>query len=94
MRGEPIAPLVFALIGQNDADQIATANHRPGFVALNLGLLLRSACDESNMDRFAFMQIDNLSHLALDEISANLERNLLELLKVSGNAGASERDPG
>lgn len=70
LRGEPIAPEVVALIGQKEADQIASANHRPSFVALKLGLLLRDACDHSNMDRFSFIQMDRERALLIDHIGA------------------------
>ncbi len=70
LRGEPIAPEVVALIGQKDADQIASANHSPSFVALKLGLLLREACDQSNMDRLSFIQVDRERALLIDHIGA------------------------
>jgi putative membrane protein len=70
LRGEPPSPEVVALVGQDNADQIASANHMPSFVALKLGGLLRDACEHGKMDRFAFMQLDKERAMLIDHIGA------------------------
>jgi putative membrane protein len=58
------------LVGPEHADQIATADHMPSYVALKLGDFLREACEKLEMDRFAFMQLDRERALLLDHIGA------------------------
>jgi ion channel-forming bestrophin family protein len=71
LRGERPSPEVAGLVGQSDADQVASADHMPSFVALKLALLLREACDHFNMDRFAFLQIDKERAMLIDHIGAS-----------------------
>jgi putative membrane protein len=70
LRGEPLPSQVAALIGQADAQMIQSAGHMPSFVALKLGELLREACEQFQMDRFAFMQIDKERASLIDHIGA------------------------
>lgn len=70
LRGEPVPPEVVTLVGQSGADQIAAAGHRPGFVALKLGKLLREARDKSQLDSFAFLQLDKERATLIDHIGA------------------------
>lgn len=68
LRGEPPSPEVSALVGLKSAAQIATSAHMPSCVSLELANLLREACDNSNMDRFAFMQVDRERAALMDHI--------------------------
>ncbi len=70
LRGEALSPEVAGLVGSARADQIAASAHMPSFVALQLADLLREACDTSNMDRFAFMQVDRERAALIDHIGA------------------------
>jgi len=70
LRGEPPAPEVVALVGEEQADQIKSSSHMPSYVAMKLAALLREACDHFNMDRFAFLQIDKERALLIDHIGA------------------------
>lgn len=70
LRGERPSPEIAALLGGKHADEIASANHMPGFIALKLAELLREACDRHDMDRFAFMQIDKERASLIDHIGA------------------------
>lgn len=70
LRGEPLPSVVTALIGKENAQQVQVAVHMPSFVALKVGELLRQACDQSNMDRFAFVQIDKERASLIDHIGA------------------------
>ena len=70
LRGEQPSSAVANLIGPDDAEQLATADHMPGFVALKLGSLLRDACERLEMDRFAFIQMDRERALLIDHIGA------------------------
>jgi putative membrane protein len=66
LRGEPLSPTVTALVGQEMAEQISAAGHRPSYVALKLAELLREACERWGMNRFAFLQIDRERALLID----------------------------
>jgi ion channel-forming bestrophin family protein len=70
LRGERPSPEVVNLVGSENADQIAAANHMPSFVALKLADLLREACEQLEMDRFAFIQIDRERALLIDHFGA------------------------
>jgi putative membrane protein len=70
LRGERPSSAVANLVGAENADQIATANHMPSFVALKLGDLLCEACERLEMNRFAFIQIDRERALLIDHIGA------------------------
>ncbi len=70
LRGERLSSEVATLVGPENADQIAAANHMPSFVALKLSDLLREACERLAMDRFAFLQIDRERALLIDHIGA------------------------
>ena len=58
------------MVGQENADQVAAADHMPSFVALKLAELLREACDRLEMDRYAFIQVDRERALLIDHIGA------------------------
>lgn len=70
LRGEPPSSEVAALIGSEDAERMAQADHMPSFVAMKLGDLLREACDHFHMDRFIFLQVDRERALLIDHIGA------------------------
>jgi ion channel-forming bestrophin family protein len=70
LRGERPPPEVVALIGPEAANRLAEADHMPSYVALVLGRLLRQACEQLGMDRFAFMQIDRQRAELIDHIGA------------------------
>lgn len=66
LRGERPSVEVAALLGREDADRVADADHMPSFVALKLGDLLREARERSEMDGFAFLQVDRERVLLID----------------------------
>ena len=66
LRGERPASEVVGLVGPETAAEIASAQHMPSLVALKLAELLRAACDEHGMDRFAFLQLDRERVLLID----------------------------
>ena len=70
LRGEPPSPEVMGLVGPEAAGQIAGAQHMPSFVSLKLASLLRRACEEQQMDRFGFLQVDRERALLIDHIGA------------------------
>ncbi len=70
LRGERPSSAVANLIGPDNAEQLATADHMPSFVAMKLGNLLRDACERLEMDKFAFIQIDRERALLIDHIGA------------------------
>lgn len=68
LRGEPPSPEVAALVGQEEASQLASADHAPSYVALKLAGLLRDACENYQMDRFAFLQVDKERAALIDHV--------------------------
>jgi ion channel-forming bestrophin family protein len=58
LRDERELPEIEALLGKEEASEIAAARHMPGFVALLIADHLRAACDRMGMDRFAFLEAD------------------------------------
>ena len=76
LRGELPPPEVVALVGAEDAQQIASSAHMPSYVALKLADLLREASSSSpadstdRMDRFAFLQLDRERATLIDHIGA------------------------
>jgi len=70
LRGERPSSEVDDLVGPENAEKIATADHMPIFVALKLGDLLREACDTLDMDRFAFIQLDRERALLIDHVGS------------------------
>jgi putative membrane protein len=70
LRNEPPSPEVLKLVGPEAAAKLAAADHMPSVVAMQLGRLLRDACDRTAMDRFAFMQIDRERALLIDHVGA------------------------
>jgi putative membrane protein len=70
LRAERPSSEVTLLVGTKEADRIASVDHMPSFVALTLGDILRSACDQFEMNRFAFMQVDRERALLIDHIGA------------------------
>jgi len=70
LRGEQPSAEVTVLVGKEASDQIAAAAHMPSFVAVKLADLLREACANYNMDRFAFVQVDRERAALIDHIGA------------------------
>ena len=70
LRGERPSREVVELVGEDGAAQIAASAHMPSFVALQLAALLREACDDYEMDRFAFLQLDRERAALIDHIGA------------------------
>ncbi len=70
LRAELPSSEVARLVGQENADKVAAADHMPSFVALKLAELLREACDRLEMDRYAFIQVDRERALLIDHIGA------------------------
>lgn len=66
LRGESPANEITALVGAEDTERIRRAEHMPSFVASELARLLRQACEQFGMDRFAFLQIDRERVLLID----------------------------
>lgn len=70
LRGEPPAPEVAKLVGEEGAAQISASAHMPSHVAYRLAELLHEACDAQQLDRFAFLQVDRERALLIDHIGA------------------------
>lgn len=70
LRGEPLSPEVAKLVGDDEVARIEASAHRPGFVALKLGELLREACERRCLDRFSFQQVDRERAALIDHIGA------------------------
>ena len=70
LRGERESPEIADLVGRENAEQIASADHMPSYVAWKLAVLLRAACDHHHFSGFAFMQVDKERALLIDHIGA------------------------
>jgi ion channel-forming bestrophin family protein len=68
LRGERPSGKIADLVGPESANELATADHLPSFVARKLAELLREACDRLAMDRFAFLQLDRERALLIDHV--------------------------
>lgn len=70
LRGQRPSPEVYALVGDHAANQIAASAHMPSFVCMKLAAFLNQACENSQMDGFAFMQVDRERATLIDHIGA------------------------
>ncbi len=70
LRGEPCDIAITRLIGLDAVAQVEAADHRPSFVVLEIGRMLREVCDRQEMDRFAFLQADKERATLIDHIGA------------------------
>lgn len=68
LRGQKPSDEVSQLVGTDNCAAIAASSHMPSFVAIKLADLLKEACEEGALDRFAFMQIDRERALLIDHI--------------------------
>ncbi len=59
---------VVALLGTTEAERIASAEHMPSYVARRMAVLLRRACDDHGLDRFAFLQMERERALLVDHV--------------------------
>lgn len=66
LRGELPANEIANLVGAEEAERIRRAEHMPAYAASVLARLLRQACEQFGMDRFAFLQIDRERVLLID----------------------------
>jgi putative membrane protein len=75
LRGEREMPEVAALLGQDEEDRIAHAEHMPSYVNERIAELLRQARDELGLDSFSFLEIDR-ERAALNDHIGGCERIL------------------
>jgi putative membrane protein len=70
LRNEPPTPEVARLVGPEASSEIARSPHMPSYVALVLANMLRQACDNAEMDRIAFLNVDKERAALIDHIGA------------------------
>lgn len=70
LRSERDLPEIASLLGDDQAREVASAQHMPAFVALRLASLLREAREAGALDGFAFKQVDRERALLIDHIGA------------------------
>ncbi len=68
LRGEREIPEIAELVGNTEAENIASAQHMPGHIVLVMARILRVAVDRMGMDRFSFIQIDKERMTLIDHI--------------------------
>lgn len=68
LRGEKTSPEIVKLVGSENETKMFRSAHAPSFVALRLAELLREACDNQGMDRFAFIQLDRERATLIDHV--------------------------
>jgi putative membrane protein len=70
LRGQTSLEDMRALLGDEETDALAAAQHKPMYVAQRLAKMLRQAVDDGQMDRFAFMEAEQQRCLLIDHIGA------------------------
>lgn len=70
LRGEDDISDIRALVGNEQGNAVARAQHMPLFVSCRLGAMLRSAMEEGQMDRFAFLAAEKERASLIDHIGA------------------------
>lgn len=70
LRGELPGRNVYELIGEEDGNAIAAANHMPGYVAMRIARLLLEARSSGGLDGYAFLQVDKERATLIDHIGA------------------------
>jgi ion channel-forming bestrophin family protein len=68
LRGEQKVPELVPLLGEKQAERVQAAEHMPSCVALKIDELLREACEQYGMDRFAFWQAERERCALLDHL--------------------------
>lgn len=68
LRGEKPDPHLKELIGAAAEAEVIRSAHMPTRVALELAKRLRDACDQGQLDRFAFLQLERERALLIDHI--------------------------
>jgi ion channel-forming bestrophin family protein len=68
LRGQREIPEVVALVGHDEAERIVAAGHMPGYVALRIAEVLREGCERHGMDRFAFLQAEQMRSMLIDHV--------------------------
>ena len=58
LRSESPGSEIVSLLAPQEVGQLSRAHHMPSFVAGRIGDLLREACERLDMDRFAFLRLD------------------------------------
>jgi putative membrane protein len=70
LRGQTSLEDMRVLLGDEETDALAAAQHKPMYVAQRLAKMLRQAVDDGQMDRFAFMEAEQQRCLLIDHIGA------------------------
>lgn len=70
LRGEKDLTDMYELLGKQQADELAAAQHMPMYVAGKLAHMMRSAVGAGQMDRFAFIQAERERATLIDHIGA------------------------
>ncbi|MBS0266017.1 MAG: hypothetical protein JSS02_29060 [Planctomycetes bacterium] len=68
LRGERELPEIARLLGRDEAQRIANADHMPGFVALQLARLLREGFGRDNLNALTLLQVDRERAALIDHI--------------------------
>lgn len=70
LRGEVPDAAVLSLLGDADFARLQAAEHKPSFVAMEIGRVLREAVHDQTLDRFPFLQIDRDRAALIDHVGA------------------------
>lgn len=70
LRGEHTYSEIVHLVGETEADKVASAEHTPSAVAFAIARLLREASEKHGMDRFVFLQIDRERSELINHVGA------------------------
>lgn len=70
LRSESPDDSVSRLIGKDALARLVAADHKPSFIVMEIGRMLRDASERQEMDRFAFLQADKERATLIDHIGA------------------------
>ena len=68
LRGQVTLKEVAALVGAEEADRLAAADHMPSAASMKIAALLREARDDGSLDKFAYMQAEAQRCLLIDHV--------------------------
>jgi putative membrane protein len=70
LRGEGAPEEAAALVGESAARELGRSGHMPGLASIRIAQLLKEAVEHRDMDRFAFMKVEEQRASLIDHIGA------------------------
>ncbi len=70
LRGEKPSTPIIRLLGEEETNRLATAGHMPMTVAAKLGMMLKEAREQEDLDGFFFLQLDRERAILMEHIGS------------------------